>query len=77
MIMHDGNLLVSHLDICDKCDKCFNCTHQYSIADTLKDVPDCVDVSFNITSCTKFIPIQSNKPTNGTINDLIRWSEGK
>lgn len=77
MIYHEGDLTVQRNDICWNCYKCFVCEHQYSIADTLKDKPDCVDVSFTIDSCTKFTPIEVTKPHKGTINDLLNWRRGK
>ena len=77
MIYHEGNLTVQRNDICWNCSKCYICDNQYSIADTLKSKPDCIDVSFTIDNCTKFLPIEATKPTNGSINDLIKWRKGK
>lgn len=76
MIFFEGNMVVDNRDICYNCNNCYNCNIQYDISKKLQDTYKNVYINYKFNSCTKYIPIEVTRPTEGTINDIIKWREG-
>lgn len=76
MRFHEGHIYVDSRDVCDKCEYCYICDKQFYLQDKLEGIDNELEICYTIDSCLSFIPLKSNRPNGGTINDLIKWRKG-